>query len=232
LEIIYRYNISILRRKEWCHIESELVSTKKEIVQNKKLTVKSDIFKEIMSIYSLSIEEINKIIKEMEVKYKELNLIDHVKCRIKSPKSIVNKMKKKKYNLTYKEMINKVNDIAGIRIICPFQENVYIVRELLLGNPNIRILNEKDYIQSPKKSGYSSLHLIVEVPVKTDMGKIYVKAEIQIRTMAMDFWASLEHELKYKNNNVTKAASKRLLKAAKVMKKLDYEMSVLAKEVR
>lgn len=185
-----------------------------------------------MSIYSLSIEEINKIIKEMEVKYKELNLIDHVKCRIKSPKSIVNKMKKKKYNLTYKEMINKVNDIAGIRIICPFQENVYIVRELLLEDPNIRILNEKDYIQSPKKSGYSSLHLIVEVPVKTDMGKIYVKAEIQIRTMAMDFWASLEHELKYKNNNVTKAASKRLLKAAKVMKKLDYEMSVLAKEVR
>ncbi|OKZ60201.1 MAG: hypothetical protein BHV96_03185 [Clostridium sp. CAG:354_28_25] len=202
------------------------------MVQNKKLTVKSDIFKEIMSIYSLSIEEINKIIKEMEVKYKELNLIDHVKCRIKSPKSIVNKMKKKKYNLTYKEMINKVNDIAGIRIICPFQENVYIVRELLLENPNIRILNEKDYIQFPKKSGYSSLHLIVEVPVKTDMGKIYVKAEIQIRTMAMDFWASLEHELKYKNNNVTKAASKRLLKAAKVMKKLDYEMSVLAKEVR
>ena len=92
-----------------------------------------------MSIYSLSIEEINKTIKEMEVKYKELNLIDHVKCRIKSPKSIVNKMKKKKYNLTYKEMINKVNDIAGIRIICPFQENVYTVRELLLENPNIRI---------------------------------------------------------------------------------------------
>ena len=141
-------------------------------------------------------------------------------------------MKKKKYNLTYKVMINKVNDIAGIRIICPFQENVYTVRELLLENPNIRILNEKDYIQFPKKSGYSSLHLIVEVPVKTDMGKIYVKAEIQIRTMAMDFWASLEHELKYKNNNVTKSASKRLLKAAKVMKKLDYEMSVLAKEVR
>ena len=82
------------------------------------------------------------------MKYKELNLIDHVKCRIKSPKSIVNKMKKKKYNLTYKEMINKVNDIAGIRIICPFQENVYIVRELLLENPNIRI---KKIIFNPLK---------------------------------------------------------------------------------
>lgn len=166
------------------------------------------------------------------MKYKDLNLIDHVKCRIKSPKSIVNKMKKKKYNLTYKEMIEKVNDIAGIRIICPFQENVYIVRNILVNNPKIKVLNEKDYIQKPKKSGYSSLHLIVEIPVKTDLGEIYAKAEIQIRTMAMDFWASLEHELKYKNNNVTKAASKKLLKAAKVMNKLDYEMSLLANEIR
>lgn len=185
-----------------------------------------------MSIYSLSIEEIKKIIQEMEVKYKEINLIDHVKYRIKSPKSIINKMKKKNYELNYNELIEKVNDIAGIRIVCPFQENVYIVRELLHENSNIRILNEKDYIQSPKKSGYSSLHLIVEVPVNTDMGKVYVKAEIQIRTMAMDFWASLEHELKYKNDNVNKVASKKLLKAAKVMRKLDYEMSVLANEIR
>ena len=166
------------------------------------------------------------------MKYKEINLIDHVKYRIKSPKSIINKKKKKNYELNYNELIEKVNDIAGIRIVCPFQENVYIVRELLHENSNIRILNEKDYIQSPKKSGYSSLHLIVEVPVNTDMGKVYVKAEIQIRTMAMDFWASLEHELKYKNDNVNKVASKKLLKAAKVMRKLDYEMSVLANEVR
>lgn len=166
------------------------------------------------------------------MKYKEINLIDHVKYRIKSPKSIINKMKKKNYELNYNELIEKVNDIAGIRIVCPFQENVYIVRELLHKNSNIRILNEKDYIQSPKKSGYSSLHLIVEVPVNTDMGKVYVKAEIQIRTMAMDFWASLEHELKYKNDNVNKVASKKLLKAAKVMRKLDYEMSVLANEIR
>lgn len=166
------------------------------------------------------------------MKYKDLNLIDHVKYRIKSPESIIKKMKKKNYELNYNELIEKVNDIAGIRIICPFQENVYIVRELLHENPNIKILNEKDYIQSPKKSGYSSLHLIVEVPVNTDMGKVYVKAEIQIRTMAMDFWASLEHELKYKNNNIDKAASKKLLKAAKTIRKLDYEMSVLANEIR
>lgn len=99
-------------------------------------------------------------------------------------------------------------------------------------NPNIHILDEKDYIQNPKKSGYSSLHLIIEIPVETELGKVYVKAEIQIRTMAMDFWASLEHELKYKNSNITKAASKKLLKAAKVMKKLDAEMSVIANEIR
>ncbi len=201
-------------------------------MQNEKLVVKSDIYEKLMSIYSLSIEEIKKIIEDMEVKYKEINLIDHVKYRIKSPKSIINKMKKKNYDLNYNELIEKVNDIAGIRIICPFQENVYIVRELLLENHKIRVLDEKDYIQNPKKSGYSSLHLIVEVPVETDMGKVYVKAEIQIRTMAMDFWASLEHELKYKNNNITKSASKKLMKAAKIIRKLDYEMSVLANEIR
>lgn len=201
-------------------------------MQNEKLVVKSDIYEKLMLIYSLSIEEIKKIIEDMEVKYKEINLIDHVKYRIKSPKSIINKMKKKNYDLNYNELIEKVNDIAGIRIICPFQENVYIVRELLLENHKIRVLDEKDYIQNPKKSGYSSLHLIVEVPVETDMGKVYVKAEIQIRTMAMDFWASLEHELKYKNNNITKSASKKLMKAAKIIRKLDYEMSVLANEIR
>lgn len=185
-----------------------------------------------MTIYSLSIEELKNIVKDMEVKYQNINLIDHVKSRLKSPKSIIKKMKKKKYNLNYKELIEKINDIAGIRIICPFQENVYIVRELLMQNPKIQVIEEKDYIHKPKKSGYASLHLIVEVPVETDMGKVYVKAEIQIRTMAMDFWASLEHELKYKNSNVTKQTSKKLLKAAKVMKKLDYEMSVLANETR
>ena len=142
------------------------------------------------------------------------------------------KMKQKECKMTYKEMIENINDIAGIRVICPIQKDIYSIKNLIQNLPGIQTLKEKDYIATPKKSGYSSLHLIVEVPVKTDMGKIYVKAEIQIRKMAMDFWASLEHELKYKNNNVTKAASKRLLKAAKVMKKLDYEMSVLAKEVR
>ncbi len=201
-------------------------------MQNEKLTVKSDVFEKLMTIYSLSIEELKKIIEDMEVKYQDINLIDHVKYRIKSPKSIINKMKKKHYDLNYNELIEKVNDIAGIRIICPFQENVYIVRELIMQNPKIKVLNEKDYINKPKKSGYSSLHLIVEVPVETDMGKVYVKAEIQIRTMAMDFWASLEHELKYKNNNVTKQTSKKLIKAAKIIKKLDYEMSVLANETR
>ena len=133
---------------------------------------------------------------------------------------------------TMEEMIEKVNDIAGIRIICPFQENVYMVRNILVNNPKIKILNEKDYIQKPKKSGYSSLHLIIEIPVETDLGEIYAKVEIQIRTMAMDFWASLEHELKYKNNNITKVASKKLIKVAKVMNKLDYEMSLLANEIR
>lgn len=113
-----------------------------------------------------------------------------------------------------------------------FSRKCLYSKAIINGKSQNTNIERKDYIQSPKKSGYSSLHLIVEVPVETELGKVYVKAEIQIRTMAMDFWASLEHELKYKNNNVTKATSKKLLKAAKVMRKLDYEMSVLANEIR
>ena len=128
-----------------------------------------------MSVYSLSIEQIRKIVEEWEVKYKEVNLIDHVKYRIKSPKSIIAKMKKKNYDLNYAELIDKINDVAGIRIICPFKENVYIVRQLIMENPNIHILDEKDYIQNPKKSGYSSLHLIIEIPVETELGKVMDK---------------------------------------------------------
>ncbi len=185
-----------------------------------------------MAIYLLSIEEVKKIINDMEVMYSNINLIDHVKYRIKSPESIINKMNKKHYNLNYKDLIEKINDIAGIRIICPFQENVYVVRNLLIRNPKIKVLNEKDFIKKPKPSGYACLHLIIEVPVKSKFGEVYVKAEVQIRTMAMDFWSSIEHELKYKNKNVTKHASKRLIKAAKQIRKLDYEMSVLANETR
>ena len=125
-------------------------------------------------------------------------------------------------------MIENINDIAGIRVICPLKKNVYSIRNLITNLPGIKILKEKDYIANPKKSGYSSYHMIIEVPVALSQNLVYVKVEIQIRTLAMDFWASIEHKLKYKpNKNITKANSKELIQCAKIINKLDNKMMLI-----
>ena len=141
-------------------------------------------------------------------------------------------MQDKGYELTYQMMIENINDIAGIRVICPLKKDIFSVRNLVEKLPGIRLLKEKDYVTNPKKSGYSSYHLIVEVPVTLSQRIIYVKVEIQIRTMAMDFWASLEHKMKYKaKGTITKKTSKELIEYAKIITKLDNKMMLLNKEV-
>ena len=137
-------------------------------------------------------------------------------------------MKNKGLEYTYKEMIENINDIAGIRVICPLKKNVYSIRNLITNLPGIKILKEKDYIANPKKSGYSSYHMIVEIPVKLTQKEIYVKCEIQIRTLAMDFWASFEHKVKYKSEQqISKKASKELVTCAKMINKFDNKMIAL-----
>ena len=151
--------------------------------------------------------------------------------RIKSPQSIVDKMKKKNYNLNYKELIENVNDIAGVRVICPLRKDVYDVRNIIAEMEDVRILNEKDYIKKPKKSGYTSYHLIVEIPVEFEGANIFVKVEIQIRTMAMDFWATIEHHAKYKTSNkLSRRNSRKLVAYAKIINKLDQKMLELLDE--
>ena len=152
-------------------------------------------------------------------------MIDHMQTRIKKPDSIVNKMKSRGLDITYQNMIENINDIAGIRVICPLKKDVFSVRDLVRNIPGVRILKEKDYINNPKKSGYSSYHMILEVPISLSNKHMYVKVEVQIRTMAMDFWASLEHKLKYKpQSEITKASSKELVTCAKMVHKLDNKM--------
>lgn len=137
-------------------------------------------------------------------------------------------MKDKNLNYTYKDMIKNINDIAGIRVICPIQKDIYSIRNLIMNIPGIKILKEKDYVKNPKKSGYSSYHMIVEIPVTLSQNLMYVKVEIQIRTLAMDFWASIEHGLKYKTDKeITKATSKELVQCAKIINKLDNKMMLL-----
>ena len=169
-----------------------------------------------------------EIMKDEFKIFYDYDLIDHVQTRIKSIDSIKKKMEDRGLKFTYKEMIQYVNDIAGVRIICPMQKDIFSIRNLIEELPGIRILKEKDYVTNPKKSGYSSYHLVLEVPIVLSQKKLYVKVEVQIRTMAMDFWASLEHRIKYKSNKqLTKAESKDLITYAKMVRKLDNKMMLI-----
>ena len=143
--------------------------------------------------------KIDIISQEFELLYK-YNPIEHIKTRIKSPESIVKKLKKKGLEVTYKNLLNEINDVAGIRIICSFIPDIYRMVEMFEQTPDIKIIQEKDYIKNPKPSGYSSYHMIVRVPVVDNDNIIYVPAEVQIRTLAMDLYASLEHKTRYKKS--------------------------------
>ena len=130
--------------------------------------------------------------------------------------------------MDYQSLIEEINDIAGLRIICPLKDDIFSVVNMIKTYPDFKILKEKDYVTNPKKSGYSSYHLIIEVPVNIAGKIIHIKVEIQVRTMAMDFWASLEHKMKYKNNkDVSKNVSKELVQCAKIVNKLDNKMLLL-----
>ena len=209
--------------------ENDLI-TIENFLENKEemLDVKEEPFEKLMFFYKSALNQLitqmNIIKDEFQIMY-NYDLIDHIDTRIKEPKSIVKKMEKKKYDKTYLNLIDKINDIAGMRIVCTLKDDIFFIRDLIKQMPEIHILKEKDYVTNPKPSGYSSYHMIVEVPVKLTQKTIYVKCEIQIRTMSMDFWASFEHKVKYKTEqNINKKTSKELVTCAKMINKFDDKM--------
>ena len=211
---------------------TELVDLKNVLDYNQKVEASNETFQKLMFIYKMAIKEVNTKIEIFKDEFKmfyNYDLVDHVNTRIKAPKSIIQKMTKKECKLTYKEMIENINDIAGIRIICPLQKDIYTIKNLLQNVPGIKTIKEKDYIKKPKESGYSAYHMILGIPVMLSHQLIYVKVEIQIRTMAMDFWSSLEHKMKYKpqNDEPTKKQAKEWVSCAKVINKLDEKMMLL-----
>lgn len=201
------------------------------LVNNTKIEFNSKNYQKIEFIYSVAIKEIKhklEILKEEYKMFYDYDLIDHINERIKSKESITKKMTDKGIELTYSNMIKNINDIAGIRVICPLKKDIYEIRKIITNLPGIKVLKEKDYITNPKKSGYTSYHIILEVPISLSKNSVYVKVEVQIRTMAMDFWASLEHKMKYKSKKeVKKSTSKELVEYAKIINKLDNKMMML-----
>ena len=162
------------------------------------------------------------------------NPIEHIKSRIKTSESIVKKLKKNGYESTIENMVKYVNDIAGIRIICSFTTDIYRIAEMLANQNDVKVLAVKDYIKNPKPSGYKSYHMIVSIPVFLSDRIIEAKVEIQIRTIAMDFWASLEHQLRYKSTGDSKIAESltgELKDCSETIADIDQKMQDMFKKI-
>ena len=163
----------------------------------------------------------------MAVRYQR-NPIEAIKTRIKDPISIVEKMKRRGLNITVGNMVRNLNDVAGIRVICSFIDDIYEVARMLARQDDIKVLTVKDYIKNPKENGYRSYHMIVEIPVFFSDKTMNMRVEVQIRTIAMDFWASLEHDLKYKKNDIwSEDISSELLSCAEVINDTDNRMMAI-----
>ena len=198
------------------------------LVNSDKINSSDDTYSKLMFVYSAAIKELETKLEILQDEFKFFygcSVIDHTKTRIKKPESIIKKLEGRKQELTYQSMVENVNDVAGVRIVCPMKDDIYTVVDVLKNIPDVNVLVEKDYVAKPKKSGYASYHMVVEVPVQVLRQTIPVKVEIQVRTLAMDFWASLEHDIKYKSNNkLSKKVSNELVKCAKIINNMDNQM--------
>ena len=162
-----------------------------------------DSWKTIMFLYNSALKEVGTKLEILNDEFQHVhqyNPIEYIKRRIKTPESIVKKLRRHGYESTIENMVKYVNDIAGIRVICSFTSDIYRIAEMIRLQNDIHVIAVKDYIRLPKASGYKSYHMLVTVPVFLSDRTVDVKVEIQIRTVAMDFWASLEHKLRYKKN--------------------------------
>ncbi len=189
----------------------------------------------LMAYYRCAMMEIETKFKVLNEEFSlehDRNPISSIKSRIKSFDSITEKLERKDLSFDVDSVENYINDVAGIRVICTFPEDVYLLADALLKQDDIMLIKRKDYIAEPKKNGYRSLHLIVAVPIYLAHEKRLMKVEIQLRTLAMDFWASLEHQLRYKKDFVfTKEMADELKLCAEQSAALDLRMEALRKKV-
>ena len=192
-------------------------------------------FLELMTEYSCALMEVetklNVLNEEFTTKYKR-NPFESINSRIKEPISIINKMKRKGFPLSVESMEENLFDIAGIRVICSFCDDIYTIAELLTRQDDIILVQTKDYIKNPKPNGYRSLHLILDIPIFLSTGKKHMKVEVQFRTIAMDFWASLEHKLKYKKDvEHSEEIVQELKECSDVISQMDIRMQEIRNKI-
>ena len=193
-------------------------------------------FEELYIKYTLAMRKLEAELKNLVDAYRFNNsneeIVDHTKSRIKSFESATKKLQKKELAVTPENMEKHLCDMVGFRIVCPFKEDVYKMVDLIKSSDSFGIEKENDYIEEPKKSGYSSYHIDVSIPIKFNGEISFVFAEIQIRTMAMDLWATLDHKLRYKlSYDIQDELSSEFRARAKDMNRFDYRMQCLKEEV-
>lgn len=195
-----------------------------------------DTWKTVIFLYKAAVKEIYTKLEILNDEFKHVhqyNPIEHIKTRIKESDSIVKKLKRYGYETSIENMVKYVNDIAGVRIICSFTSDIYRLAEMIGNQSDLKVLSIKDYIKNPKESGYKSYHMLVTVPIFLSDSVVDTKVEIQIRTIAMDFWASLEHKIYYKfEGNAPDYISRDLRECAKMVEDLDERMLQLNEAVQ
>ncbi|MCI7105492.1 MAG: GTP pyrophosphokinase family protein [Lachnobacterium sp.] len=187
-----------------------------------------DSWETLMFLYNSALKEVGTkldILNDEFVHIHKYNPIEYIKKRIKTPESIVKKLKRDGYDVTVENMVNYINDIAGIRIVCSFTSDIYRLAEMIGKQNDLTVVSIKDYIKHPKVSGYKSFHMHVTIPIFLSDRVVDTKVEIQIRTIAMDFWASLEHKIYYKfEGNAPDYISRDLRACAEIVSDLDAKM--------
>ena len=224
------------RKESDDYIEIILDETKEEIYLPSAVDFQdvSEKYQQIMFFYESGI---NQVIAKLQILVNEFkfcndrNPIDNISSRVKSLESITNKMKRKGLPLTMNYMVKELHDIAGVRVVCPFISDVYYVANILVNQHDVEVIEIKDYIKNPKPNGYRSLHLIIMVDVYFSDHKSQGPVEIQLRTIAMNFWASTEHQLRYKKDRkFTPAMQEELLDCSRLMAEADAKMQKLAEQ--
>ena len=223
----------ILKQEQERFIKENLLSD--EMIELLKENIMP--FNTLMAYYRCAIMEVETKFKvlneEFSLQY-DRNPIESIKSRIKSMDGIFKKAKKKNIPITMEGIEEGIRDIAGVRVICSFPEDIYMLADCLLKQDDVVLVERKDYIKNPKPSGYRSLHLIIEIPIFLQNEKRPMKVEVQLRTIAMDFWASVEHKLRYKKNIPDSEAEKlavELSSYADQLAELDYKMEQIKKRI-
>lgn len=192
-------------------------------------------FQKVMMMYNCAIREVRT---KFEVLNDELsttdnrNPIEMIKSRVKKPESIVGKLMRRNLDISIETIMEEIHDVAGIRVICSFVDDIYKVADMLSAQDDVTVLQVKDYIKNPKENGYRSYHMIIEIPVFFSNVKQSIKVEVQLRTIAMDFWASLEHSMKYKKNiENSEEIAEELKKCADLISDTDFKMQEINNKI-